>query len=286
MRKIVLCANPGRDRDFALTRKVYRDLIGMGIRPVLCVFGGDDRVESVPEDMEHGVLDEVIDGAMFVVTLGGDGTLLHAARAAAPCGVPVLGINLGNKGFLTELTRENTDLILKAAMGEYSLEKRMMLDVELYRDGERIFQDYALNDAVVGGMARVVGLRILGDGRRITEFSGDGVVLATPTGSTAYSLAAGGPLVEPEAENIIITPICAHVLAARSYVLAPDRRVTVMIDRVSGKAAYLSCDGGTCIMLESGDELQVSRSQLTVSMVRLTDSMFYEKISHKLGVSK
>jgi len=287
MNKIILCANPGKDRGLALTRQVYLQLEAMGQLPVVCLFGGEVRECDAPEDLRSGSLRELVTDARFVVTFGGDGTLLHAARAAAPVNVPVLGVNLGRVGFLTELSAADAaERIVKAAMGDYTLENRMMLDVELCRGGEILYRDFALNDAVVGCIARVVGVRILGDGRKITEYAGDGVVLATPTGSTAYSLSAGGPIVEPEAENILITPLCPHVLAARSYVLAPDRHVEVEIIRMAEKAAYLSTDGGDCIPLESGDRIRVSRSSLRTQLVRLNDRMFYEKISHRLGDSK
>ncbi|MBQ4321930.1 MAG: NAD(+)/NADH kinase [Oscillospiraceae bacterium] len=286
MKRIILCVNPGRDRNFVLTRQLYRGLLEMGKNPVVCVFGGDAQDTEHPADMVSGELRDIVHEAELVITLGGDGTLLHAARAAADWDVPLLGVNLGRVGFLAELTAGDANQIYEAVRGNYTLEKRMMLDVELWRNGKLLYRNYALNDAVIGGMARILRLSISGDGKRITEYSGDGVVLATPTGSTAYSLAAGGPLVEPEAENIIITPICAHTLAARAYVLAPDRQVKVEILRAGEKAAYLSCDGGECLLLESGDVLKVSRSALTTSLVRMTDRIFYEKISQKLGESK
>ncbi len=286
MKTVILCANPGKDRELALTRQVYAQLEAQGAAPVVCLFGEDLTPYSLPEDLRGGKLLDVIRKAQCVITFGGDGTLLHAARAAAPFDVPVLGVNLGRLGFLAELSPKEAGMIAQAALEDYTLEKRMMLDVRLLRGDETIYQDYALNDAVVGGMARIVGLRILGDGRKITEYAGDGVVLATPTGSTAYSLSAGGPIVEPEAENILITPICPHVLAARSFVLAPDRKVTVEMLRAGEKAAYLSCDGGECIPLQAGDTIQVCRSALSTSLVRLTDRRFYDKISQKLGEAK
>jgi len=183
MNKIILCANPGKDRGLALTRQVYLQLEAMGQLPVVCLFGGEVRECDAPEDLRSGSLRELVTDARFVVTFGGDGTLLHAARAAAPVNVPVLGVNLGRVGFLTELSAADAaERIVKAAMGDYTLENRMMLDVELCRGGEILYRDFALNDAVVGCIARVVGVRILGDGRKITEYAGDGVVLATPTG--------------------------------------------------------------------------------------------------------
>ncbi len=132
-------------------------------------------------------------------------------------------------GFMAELEPGDIDRIPGAVLGGYDIHTRMMLDVALIRDGETILKDFALNDAVIRGLTRVVELSVYGDGQLISHFSGDGAVIASPTGSTAYSMSAGGPIVEPSAENIIITPICAHALVAKSFVLAPDRQVMAEI---------------------------------------------------------
>ena len=161
----------------------------------------------------------------------------------------------------------------------------MMLDVTARRDGKVVFSDLALNDAVVtkGAVARVVDLEVFSDKVPITDFAGDGVVVSTPTGSTAYSMSAGGPLVEPTAENIIVTPICPHSVNARSFVLGAGRMVSVKLGRLSKKAAYLSSDGGKAFKLCGGDVLEIRRSQSVTRLVRLTGRSFYEVMSQKLG---
>ncbi len=158
-----------------------------------------------------------------------------------------------------------------------------MLDVSLVRNGEVIYKDFALNDVVANGIVRMIDVTVWGDDRKITSFSGDGVVVATPTGSTAYSMSAGGPIVEPSAENIIITPICAHVLVAKSFVLAPDRKVTVEIGSNKGNQAYLTSDGGTYVSLRDGDRINVSKSSLEAQFIHLPDKSFYDKVREKLG---
>jgi NAD+ kinase len=159
----------------------------------------------------------------------------------------------------------------------------MMLDVEVFRDGESICNDFALNDIVVKGDNKVIDLTLYGDQQRISRFSGDGAVIATPTGSTAYSMAAGGPIVEPSARNIIVTPICAHVLEAKSFVLVSNRLVSVKIGYKKQNPAYMSVDGGNHVRIQSGDILNVRESKKSTLFVRLSKRNFYTKVSEKLG---
>lgn len=284
MDEILLCPNPGRDKNLGLTMEVYRLLVRNGHYPVVSpLFARYGGYCELPEDVRVRPLEEELPKAKMVLVFGGDGTILYTARQAAKAGVPVLGINMGNKGFIAELERTDIDLVLKAVSGKYALESRMMLDVEVLRGGATVFSDFALNDAVVGGIARVIDLRVCGDGKKITAFAGDGIVVATPTGSTAYSMAAGGPIVEPAAENIIITPICAHALIERSFVLAPDRKVSVEVGYLGKKSAYLSVDGEDSMNLLGGDVLQIRKSEHVTRLVRVSERSFYEKVSEKLG---
>lgn len=284
MDEILLCPNPGRDKDLELTREVYRLLVRNGHHPRVCpLFDRYGGYCELPEEMQVCSLETELPRAKMILVFGGDGTILYTARIAATAGVPVLGINMGNKGFIAELERTDIELVLKAVSGQYTLESRMMLDVEVFRDGKAVFSDFALNDVVVGGIARVIDLQVCGDGKKITAFAGDGIVVATPTGSTAYSMAAGGPIVEPAAENIIITPICAHALVERSFVLAPDRRVSVEVGYLGKKSAYLSVDGEDSMDLLGGDILQIRKSRHVTQLVRVSERSFYEKVSEKLG---
>jgi NAD+ kinase len=163
----------------------------------------------------------------------------------------------------------------------------MLMDVKVLRDKRLILQDIALNDVTVtrGGIGRVIDLSVYGDRSKIMEFSGDGVIVSTPTGSTAYSMAAGGPIVEPTAENLIITPICAHAMQAKSFVVAPERVVAVRTNRQSRKTAYLSTDGGRAFRLKGGDIVELSNSGQHLELIRLTGRNFYEIVNQKLGKS-
>ena len=283
MRRILLCPNLNRDRDLSLTTKVRDMLKQCDASTVVCPLF--DEQYSLPplEGFEVSTLETALDGADMIITFGGDGTILRAARAAASRGVPVLGVNMGAKGFMAEIEEEDIGLIPRAVCGSYGIDRRMMLDVELVRNGSVIYDDFALNDVVIAGMTKVIDLTLYGDGQKITHFSGDGAIIATPTGSTAYSMAAGGPIIEPCAENIVMTPICAHVLAAKSFVLAPERRVTVELGHVKANPAYLTVDGGVYLNLFSGDIINVCKSMKETLLVHLSDRSFYKKVSEKLG---
>ena len=288
-RKIILYTNVENDIDFKMTQKVGEILKNSGWLTVLCPFFGDDTTEAAkqaiapPPGYTFSVLENELSSSELIITFGGDGTILRAARAAADMEVPILGINLGGKGFIAELEADETALLESVISGAYELETRIMIDVEVLRDGNVVSSDYALNDIVVKGDNKVIDITIYGDNQKITNFSGDGTVIATPTGSTAYSMSAGGPIVDPAAKNIIITPICAHVLEARSFVLVLGRVVTVEIGSKKSNPAYISVDGGRHIDVQSGDIIKVFKSEKNTQLVRLSDKSFYRKVSEKLG---
>lgn len=241
----------------------------------------EDRTEPIGEAL--AALHEVIKAADLIICLGGDGTILHLARAAAPYEIPILTVNLGRKGFMAELESKDLDKVVEvASMEHYRIEKRMMLDVKVNRQGRTICEEYALNDAVARGATRLIDMEVYTDSQLITKFSGDGVIISTPTGSTAYSMAAGGPIIEPTARNLTITPLCAHALTAKSFVLAPDRRVRVKVTLSGTKRAYLSIDGGS-FDLEDGDEVIVTQSKHVTRIVKASERSFYQILNEKLG---
>ena len=278
MKRIVLCPNMQRDEGLACTLRVREMLEGAGCRVVVSPVYGETA--AVPT-MELG---EALENADLLVTLGGDGTILHLAPLVMAQRVPIVGVNLGHTGFLTELDESSIDRLLDAAAGRYEIVPRMMLDVELRRGGEVIYADTAINEALVHGIVQNVRLTALGDEERILAFSGDGVIVSSPTGSTAYSMSAGGPLVEPGTENLILTPICAHMLAARSFVLAPERVVTICPQELEAdKRCILSCDGRGMIDLKNGDQVVVRRSVHQLLFADLGTKSFYETAFEKLG---
>lgn len=281
MSTVVLCPNVQRDGDLSYTARIGAMLEADGHRVTVSpVCGEPERRPELPT----AELETALDGADLLVTLGGDGTILRIAPQVMRHDVPLVGLNLGHVGFLTELDRDSAGLLRRAAAGDYRLVPRMMLDVEIRRNGERVFFDTALNDAVVSGIVQNVHLTAMGDEKQILAFSGDGVIVSSPTGSTAYSMAAGGPLVEPGAEAIVLTPVCAHMLAARSFVLSPERTITVLPEDVSeGRRCVLSADGRGMTDLMDGDRVIVTKSRYRLLMADLGTKSFYETAFEKLG---
>jgi len=283
-RKIILYTNIETDTDFSMTEKVNEILKTDGWNTVLCPFILNQTANiSFPTGYDFSTIENELETAEMVITLGGDGTILRAARAASDLGVPILGVNLGGKGFMAELEAEDIELLKTVSSGDYEIETRIMINAEILRNGEMIGHDFALNDIVIKGDNKVIDMTIFGDGQRITHFHGDGAVIATPTGSTAYSMSAGGPIVDPAAKNIIITPICAHILGARSFVLMLGRIVTVEIGFKKSNPAYISVDGGNHTDIQSGDIIKIFKSERSTRLVRLSDKSFYRKVSEKLG---
>ena len=283
-KEFVLFPNANRDIDLSTTHRVGEILRKHGRGFTICpVFDDEADANSPVPGCSATELDDELENAEMIIVFGGDGTILRAARAAADHGTPILGINMGGKGFMADLEVEEIDLICSAATGAYETECRMMLDAEVVRGNEVVYRDFALNDIVLRGDNKVIDLSLYGDGQLISEFSGDGAIIATPTGSTAYSMAAGGPIVEPSARNIIITPICAHVLEAKPYVLVSDRRVSIEIGYKKHGPAYLSADGGRRMDIRAKDVINVGKSEKYTFLVRLSDRSFYKKVSEKLG---
>ena len=278
-----LCPNPFRDTALAQTRRAQQLLQTHGVKTAICPIYDEDASGVLPEGIPYEALRSVADRAGLLVCFGGDGTILHAARAAVGSAAPILGINMGTKGFLAELEPAELHRLTDVLEGRYTISSRAMLDVSLTRGGQTVFTDCALNDAVVRGLERCIHLNVRSDGQNVSSYTGDGVVIATATGSTAYSLSAGGPIVEPEANNILLTPICAHLLGTQSYVLQPERVVTVRLEALAGRPAFLSVDGGEGIMLSSGDVITARISRNRTHLVSLGLKSFYEIAYEKLS---
>ena len=271
--KIVLSSNPYRDRGLRVALEARRVLEHAGAQTVLCLPfqpKKGDRLD-LPRQVSLSLLDRELATADLLICFGGDGTILHAARDATTYGVPILGVNTGSVGFMAELERSELTLLAPLAHGLYTIEERMMLDVKVLRGDKVISQDTALNDAVIskGSMARVAEMEVLADRVKATAI--------------AYSMSAGGPIVEPTSRSIIVTPVCAHQLTARAMVLAPDRVVTVQLPRGNRKYLYLSVDGGKAVRLTGGDRVDVCQSKRSTQLVRLADRSFYQVINQKLG---
>jgi len=283
LKKIILTPNPYRDRNFQTVRQALKVLKDAGMDVRICLPFEVDRSYELPKDLRFSRLDRELPNASIVVCFGGDGTILHMAKAATRHGIPILGVNIGTMGFLAELESTELDQLVKLANDDFMIDKRMMLDVTVHRDRDIIFHDICLNDAAItkGAIARIVHLQVKCDGTQAMECGGDGIIISTPTGSTAYSLSAGGPIVEPDANSMLITPICAHDVAARSLVVSEKRVITVEMSRNARRNAFLSVDGGKALRMNIGDIATIRKSPLTTKLVRLKDRSFYDVINMK-----
>jgi NAD+ kinase len=219
------------------------------------------------------------------ITFGGDGTLLFAARVFSPYEIPIVGINLGGLGFITEFREsEVTECVECFLHEEFTLEKRVMIDVQILRDNTEVFQSTGLNDLVVstGGISRLIELGVSSGHKFIGSYRADGIIVATPTGSTAYSLAAGGPILEPTMEAFVITPICPHSLGARPLVVPSNKEVKVNI-LSDHREIVGTVDGQIAVQLRYNDKIYIRQSQVVTTLISLNKRSFYDIVSAKLS---
>ena len=274
---IAVCPNPYRDSQLSCTLECMNVLNQLGYDCCVCPVFTDESWRP-PEPMPLAALSEILDDVSHLVVIGGDGTILAVVRQLQGREIPIIGINLGTKGFMTALEPEEIPMLPMAFSSDALISERMMLRISLIRDGEIILRDTALNDVVVHGYGECIQPTAWADGKRMFSFSGDGLIAATPTGSTGYSMSAGGPIVEPDAKAILLTAICAHTLSPKPFVLSPDRTVTVLTEKLTGRRAYLAVDGYQVADLESGDKIEITRAENCVRMVDLGHRSFYKQL--------
>jgi len=282
-RSALLVTHTGRRMNTAHARTVASDLLeaGFEVRVVAQEAVDMDLPGIVPVDDPAAA-----DGVEIVFALGGDGTLLRAAELARPAKAPLLGINLGKVGFLAEAETEDLDQVVRDVIARnYSVDERLTLDVTAELDGELIAASWALNEVTVekGSRAHMLELRVDVDGRPLSRYGCDGVVCATPTGSTAYAFSAGGPVVWPEVEAILLVPISAHALFNRPLVTAPTSTIDITVDPYIAMAV-LCCDGRRVFDLPPGAQVKVRRGHLPVRVVRLRAQTFTERLVAKFGL--
>ena len=281
-REILLVLHTGHPENSRTAEQVARALAeaGIGLRvlteeathldPALC---GHQRSTGPMAAM----------GAELIVVLGGDGTLLRAAELARPCGVPLLGVNLGRVGFLAEADLDSLDLAMRAVVsGDYLVDERMTIEVTASLNGSVLARTWALNEVSVekSRRERILDVVLEVDRRPVSGFGCDGVLCATPTGSTAYAFSAGGPVVWPDVDALVVVPSNAHALFARSLVVSPDSMVAVETDP-RGYAAVLCCDGRRTVALPAGARIEVVRGTTPIGLVRLDDRPFTDRLVRK-----
>lgn len=282
-REALLVTHTGRKDSTEHARTVAADLIaaGFGVRVVAEEVEDLDLPGVMPV---HGL--EAAAGVEIVFALGGDGTLLRAAELARPCGVPLLGINLGRVGFLAEAEFNDLDQAVRDVVaGAYTVDSRLTLDVRVDLDGELLAESWALNEVTVekGHREKMLEVLVDVDGRPLSRYGCDGVVCATPTGSTAYAFSAGGPVVWPEVEALLLVPISAHALFSRPLVTAPTSTFVITVEPYAA-AAVMACDGRRTFDLPPGARVTVRRGELPVRVVRLRQRPFTDRLVAKFGL--
>lgn len=228
--------------------------------------------------------DQMLEQCDLVCAIGGDATVIHAAKHAALCGKPTLGINAGRLGFTAGIEYGELDRIDDIVRGHYEIEDRMLLDVKLIR-AEKTQRFYALNDAVIsrGALSKVIDLSVRVHGKTVNDLRADGVIVSTPTGSTAYSLSAGGPVVDPALESIALTPICPHTLSARTIIFGAQTQIDVQARSAQASDIYLTVDGEQAIGLSENDVVSVSKADIHAALINVKKEPFYERLHHKFS---
>lgn len=275
-----LMANLGKSGVESLVRDVCDWFTGKGIK----VFTLNELAERLCCGVRGASLEEMAEKIDCLLVLGGDGTILNSSRAVASSGVPVLGINLGHLGFLSEIDVPDIQSGLESILkGDYHIEERMMIEATVLRGGREIERYMGLNDAVItkGAFARLIFLQTRVDGEQVGTYPADGIIVSTPTGSTAYSLSAGGPVVTPELDLMLVTPICPHALWARPIVISS--RCEVEVELLSDKGeVMLTIDGQHGLSLVKNDVVRITRAPYRVRFIRLKTRNFFRVLKQKL----
>jgi NAD+ kinase len=268
---------------------VCEQLLAAGVTPVLSADERRDLIDVAPGLASIAVLgDEVkLTDLELVIVLGGDGTILRAAELVRGCGAPILGVNLGHVGFLAESERDDlTQAVARGLARDYEVEERMTLSVRVKVDSEVIYESWALNEASVekASRERMIEVVVEVDGRPLSSFGADGVVMSTPTGSTAYSFSAGGPVVWPSLDALLLVPLSAHALFAKPLVVAADSSLAVEVLERTGVPGILWCDGRRAFDLPPGARVVVRRSPVPVRLARLHQAPFTDRLVRKFNL--
>ncbi len=280
MKNIAIFPNEERDIDLSATREIAAALKGYGKRVIL----NEKYQGRISEDAEFLSRDEAFQKADLIVALGGDGTILKIAADAAEYDVPMLGINLGHLGFLAQAEKGETSVFEKIFTGEYTVSSNMMIEARLVKNGEVIEKYTALNDVILKGRAsKMVAMDVEVDGISTTKCLADGMIVATSTGSTAYSLSSGGPIVHPELDCMLITPICPHTLKSRCMVVPSDKTITERIDTSYKSEVLLKIDSNSVHVMEEGEYIEVVRSEKRAKFINPDGRNYFDVVRKKLA---
>lgn len=277
---IGISVNRKKDGDLQVTKKVVDCILKYGMKPLI--------LKEVAKDMGYTdgyEEDQIYSESNFIVSLGGDGTLLNTARSVFSHQAPVFGINLGTVGFLAEVEINDIESAIKSLYeGDFTLKNRMVLSASVIRGNHPAFESFALNDVVVsrGGLSRIIRLMVFVDDQFIDSFPGDGLIVSTPTGSTAYTLSAGGPIVQPDMQMMITTPICPHILYSRSFITGPDRELSIRINEDYPDSAIITMDGQKGFNIMAGDRIVIHRADKGIDFVSFGSVNFYDVLRAKI----
>jgi NAD+ kinase len=280
IQRIGIISRPRRTNLAEVVPPLLRWLERQGLTPILDTETANAVKTGGPGKIRHQVAEE----SELLLVLGGDGTLLAAAREAAPRGVPLLPINMGSLGFLTSFTVDELYPALESVLaGEAAIEERILLMVERAQDGRALEQQLVLNEAVIhkGALARMIEMELYIDKSFVCRYRADGLIVATPTGSTAYSMSAGGPIVHPAVESIVITPICPHTLSDRPVVVRDTSRIEVRIAPISD-SVFLTLDGQTGVPMQASDRVHITRANERLKLIQPPNKTYFEILRNKL----
>jgi NAD+ kinase len=278
MKKLGIICKPGRPETLEILR---------GLLPWIAEKG---CIAMVDEDAAGrlGVTGyskpDIASSAEMIIVLGGDGTMLSVSRLVAEKGIPILGINLGSMGFITEINRDELyDAVERMLSGDCIFEERLMLTARIYREGEMEAEYTVLNDVVINksALARIIDLDAFIHGTYVTTFKADGLIISTPTGSTGYSLAAGGPIIYPTLDSIVLTPICSHTLTNRPIVLPGDFQVRIIL-KTESEDVYLTLDGQVGLPLEVNDIIEIEKSEHRTKLIMPSERDYFKVLRNKL----
>lgn len=282
MKKVGVLPNIEKDREFTITKRLINHLLHKNCEPMLTTgIAAMAKLELYGKEEE-----EIYKDADFLISLGGDGTLLGVGRRSAKYGKPILGINLGHLGFLTAEEKDYSECAIdKVLEGDCTIEKRMMLEASVFAEPKRIEGLLALNDVCITRRfsSRILEFNIFVNAEYVDTLRADGVIICTPTGSTAYNLSAGGPILKTDAEIIAITPICPHTLTSRPIIISAEDKITVEVFNRGEEDFVISTDGQRSMSLKRRNVVQVKKSQYFTTIMKTNPVSFYDVLREKLG---
>ncbi|MGM9632511.1 MAG: NAD(+)/NADH kinase [Eubacteriales bacterium] len=287
MKNIALVTNFNISEKANSALKVANYLLKFGCKILVSQYS-KERVLSMKKyrgNIYFVPIEKLYDEADLVIALGGDGTILDCAKKMAKRGKPILGINLGHLGYMAELEMNELEALSKVIEGDYTIDERNMLNIEVIGpDGNIKYESSALNDAVIsnGSVSKIINLELYAEDSLITTYRADGLIISTPTGSTAYAMSAGGSISDPKVRCTLVTPICPHSFIARQLIFSDETCIKVKNVSVREKSLFLTVDGKTNCELYREDIVKVTKSDLTVKLVRLKDCSFYDILSQKM----